>query len=140
MEPLAPKMDFYMSERIQLNWVDAFMYCKSVGMRLAKMTTEDQFSNVVAGCIMKNPSSSDEILFDGSGLSDALNSSICSSIDVNAGDTRKLIKKSSCTHEVHGFLCETDNRNDNKFVELESFTESPERSSRFLKFIGDYGE
>lgn len=121
----------YISERIQLNWVEAFLYCQANGLRLAQPSSNEELLAITFSYFIAYPKIRDGILIDGSKVT---NNSKCLTIDTNVTNAKDLLENVLCTKQTFKFLCES---NDTEEAEIELRPLKNETQSRFLKLIGN---
>lgn len=138
---------YYLSQRITYNWIDSFMSCKSFGMRLAFIETEDE-KNYFASMARRNTK-----LFKKKVFVDSYNDTSvvveddyeyerktpqpCYSIQKDT-KSKLAIHSESCNSESYKFLCE--------YVEVVAEYDDPPTSdtldvkATFFTYIGNFGE
>lgn len=121
----------YISERIRLNWVEAFLYCQANGLRLAQPKNNEELLAITFSYFIAYPNTRDGILIDGSKV---MNNSKCLTIDTNVTNAIDLLGNVSCTQQTYKFLCES---NDTVEAETDLRPLKNETQSRFLKLIGN---
>lgn len=120
---------FFIAQRLQLNWIDAFTYCQSNGLRLAQPKDKSELIAITFSYFLANPDNRNDLLIDGS----IVDNSSCLMIDTDVSDARELLRNVSCTQQELPFLCERENS-----TELESDLRpvQGESQTRLLKHIG----
>lgn len=128
---------YFISQRVQLNWIDAYTFCKANGLRLAKFSSSEDLKVLGENLLSYWPSFDREIIFDGSSLPEDFEASPCSVIDTKFNDT--TLRNVSCTDAAFMFICEKLDEDSNN-VETKITSEIDLKSTFVLKHVGDYGE
>jgi len=129
--------NYYLSQRITYNWIDSFLSCKSVGMRLAYIESKAEINNL--GAIAKhNPKLfARKIFIDGHDLTDAQSPPTEQCYSVQKYARSKLeIRLEECTGKTQKFLCE-------KFEVVDNYEDpfpnnSLDVKETFLNYLGKY--
>jgi hypothetical protein len=131
-ESYSLKTEYYVSQQIEFNWVDSFLFCKSNGLKLAKNLHNEDFDKLFGELRNSNLRSGDFKLFvDGS---DSLDQSVCSIIVDNSTNS---FRNESCTNEKHGFLCQSVGDIDKNNINLQFGTNNKLRSFKRLNSNGE---
>lgn len=98
---------FYISQKIHLNWVDAYMFCRESRLKLAELSNHNVY-DVMFGLQSYKKSENETILFDGSNLKPPFISQTCSTFDTSKSELVDWLKSVSCLEGNFRFLCEAD--------------------------------
>lgn len=133
------KMNYYISQQIYLNWIDAYTFCRLSGLRLAKFSRHDFLVSITDNWMNEYPNVKDSILFDGSNFN--RETSTCSIIhSYSKIHSRLSVENVSCTENTHRFACEHPEEFEENDLDHESTSYQEERSLRLIRHLGDYGE
>lgn len=130
------KTNKFVSQQLKLNWVDSVLYCKSNGMRLAKLSNEAVYD------VLQQLKSyqKQELYFDGSDLIEPFHPSACTLINATESNMFNLVKTASCIEKKRKFLCEQEKIVENEKKQTARSLEENDAISEYFKRIGTYGE
>lgn len=134
------KSKYLFSQRIQLNWVDAYTFCKANGLRLGRIPKEIDMNALFASLSIYFPLSDVEVIIDGSSFPEEIAASPCAVIAAKVGNMNRTMKNISCTGETFKFVCEEFDDDSEAFGATETFSEIDPGLAFVFKHIGDYGE
>jgi hypothetical protein len=111
------------------------MYCKSQGLRLAKLPS-DIYDKVVSKLQDDSVFQNSKVAFDATvDLHYRFLESPCAAIDTNETGSEIMPTKISCTEESYKFLCEVDYELETSNVEIDFLAED---NFRFMYQIGEF--
>lgn len=131
---------FYISQGIKLSWTDAFLYCKSHGLKLVSLASDDYaYEDIVSNLQKIVELKNEKILFDSEFDSFYVNTrKHCAVIDIEKtknGEKQSIIP---CTEDAYKFICEIDTEVQEKKLNATSIATDKlkfiKQLSKFLKY------
>jgi hypothetical protein len=116
----------YVSEGVQLNWIDASFFCKMNRMKLA------QFRDDLAAVTNKLDR---KVLVDDARVAENDRESRCKMIEAPGNPTPQKV---SCNEQKHNFLCESDDTEEE--VKFNSAVYRNRKPPRFFSSVGGFGK
>ncbi|KAG4076871.1 hypothetical protein HA402_008457 [Bradysia odoriphaga] len=135
---------YYWPHRITYKWIDAFMVCKSIGMRMALIETDDELNNLIAMARRNSKIFDEKVFVDGYDLavtesdSNGTDTKPCYSIQKLRKGKLK-IHSENCNYYSNKFLCEqTEIVDICDYEKNHASDDIVDVKATFFKYIGNF--
>ncbi|XP_037037353.1 macrophage mannose receptor 1-like [Bradysia coprophila] len=139
---------YYSSHRITYKWTEAFMVCKSSGMRMALIETDDELNNLAAMGRQNGKLFEDKVFVDGYNLtvaeydpdsddSDGSENEPCYSMQKYRRGKLE-IRHEKCNGKLNKFLCERTEIVDRYYEENRPGDDKIDVRATFFTYIGSF--